>query len=109
MGTSTRGWGGGTGGRRYTQPSLGCTISLPDGDGTEEVACHGITPPPPNDASNIEGVAVDIIRRPHRAEILVTGDFTAKLADPEGITSTEEIAASLAVFGMEVSTLWWYQ
>ena len=40
-------WGvGGKGGRRYMRPYLVRTISLPDGDGTEEVECHEVINPP---------------------------------------------------------------
>ena len=55
----------------------------------------------PDDASTIEDVAAAIIRDPCGDSIWVSRDFNAKLEDPEGSTRTEEIAAALAVSGLQ--------
>ena len=54
-----------------------------------------------DDALTIEGVVMDISRRPHGSEILVAGDFNANLEEPEGTTCVEEIMSALIVNGME--------
>ena len=40
-------------------------------------------------------------------ELLVMGDLTEKLAEPEGTTRAEEIATSLSAYRLEVSNMWW--
>ena len=49
----------------------------------------------PDNASTIEAFVADIGQWPHRADILVDGDFNANLAAPEGKACDKEISAAL--------------
>ena len=55
----------------------------------------------PDDAVTIERVVVAIIQRPHGGALMVAGNFNIELAAPEGISSREDIAASVATVGLE--------
>ena len=49
----------------------------------------------------IESVVAALKERPWVAELLVAGEFNVKLSEPEGNRRGEEIAAALAIDGLE--------
>ena len=59
----------------------------------------------PDNASNIEDVIAAIISQPWENDLLVFGDFNTDLADPEGTTRAEEIAALLVIAEQEEECL----
>ena len=55
----------------------------------------------PNDTSMIEIVVAALKERPRGVKLLVSGDFNAKLLEPEGDWRGEDIAATLATEVLE--------
>ena len=55
----------------------------------------------PNDTSTIESVVAALVGRPRGTELLVAGGFNVKLSKPESDRRGEDIAAALAMEGLE--------
>ena len=55
----------------------------------------------PDDTLTIESVVVTLKERPQGAELLVAGDSNVIFLEPEGDQRGEEIAAALAIEGLE--------
>ena len=55
----------------------------------------------PDDTSTIESVVAALKERPMDAKLLVTGDFNTNLAEPNGERRGEDIAADMAMEGLE--------
>ena len=54
-----------------------------------------------NNAATIERVTTNIGQLPHRAALLVVGDFTTDPETPEGSSRREEITEAIAVAGLK--------
>ena len=55
----------------------------------------------PDDTLTIESVVSTLKERPKGAKVLVAGDFNVNLTEPEGDRRGEDIAASMAMEGLE--------
>ena len=55
----------------------------------------------PKENLTIENFVAVLRERPRGSELLVAGDFTADLVQPEGARRGEEIAADLTALGLE--------
>ena len=55
----------------------------------------------PDDASNIESVVTAIGQQTYREELLLSGDFNAEFAAPEGNACDEDIDTALATADLE--------
>ena len=51
----------------------------------------------PNNTWTIESVVAALKERPRGTEVMVAGDFNAKLSEPEGDRRGEDIAEALAM------------